>query len=68
MCEKKTASVFATFKAIFHVENQSSSLAMCLCRKRDGTALGCSSVNFSVSRMDIIDFDREGSVSEERRN
>ncbi|GFU17046.1 hypothetical protein TNCV_2479901 [Trichonephila clavipes] len=29
---------------------------------RDGTALRHSSVNFSVSRMDIIDFDREGSV------
>ncbi|GFT57409.1 uncharacterized protein TNCV_2035341 [Trichonephila clavipes] len=33
-CEKKTASVFATFKAIFQVENQSSSLAICLCKKK----------------------------------
>ncbi|GFY06519.1 hypothetical protein TNCV_3523751 [Trichonephila clavipes] len=32
-CEKKTASVFATLRAIFQVENQSSSLAMCLCKK-----------------------------------
>ncbi|GFS85278.1 hypothetical protein TNCV_75341 [Trichonephila clavipes] len=32
-CEKKTASVFATLRAIFQVENQSSGLAMCLCKK-----------------------------------
>ncbi|GFV79027.1 SCAN box domain-containing protein [Trichonephila clavipes] len=74
-CEKKTASVFATFKAILQVENQSSSLAICLCKNsrdiiyiyikqywRDGTALGRSSVNFPVGRMDIVNFDREGSV------
>ncbi|GFW10615.1 uncharacterized protein TNCV_894101 [Trichonephila clavipes] len=29
---------------------------------RDGTALGRSSVNFPVGRMDIVNFDREGSV------
>ncbi|GFU72455.1 hypothetical protein TNCV_4826591 [Trichonephila clavipes] len=36
-------------------------------RKRDGTALGRSSVNFPVSRMDIINFDREGSVRKQLR-
>ncbi|GFW73555.1 probable RNA-directed DNA polymerase from transposon X-element [Trichonephila clavipes] len=34
---------------------------------RDGTALRRSSVNFSFSRMDIIDFDREGSVRKQLR-
>ncbi|GFW77890.1 hypothetical protein TNCV_3911001 [Trichonephila clavipes] len=64
-CEKKTASVFATLRAILQVENQSSSLAMCLYIEQNwgnGTTMRRSSVNSSVSRMNIINFDRKGSA------
>ncbi|GFU84036.1 RNA-directed DNA polymerase from mobile element jockey [Trichonephila clavipes] len=53
-CEKKTAPVFATFKAIFQVENQSSSLAMCLCPSC--SSLLCARIAVSSANMQIVDW------------